>query len=121
MVNRESMTDFNSEYTRLDKYYKKISDNVIYSRDYEKIYKIGNFYFKNKEYDKMTKYYRYIIDAYNHYDRLEDEPLFISPEDLETLYNLVQQDISCSMKALDKQKTCADLDSCLDTNLFLYR
>jgi hypothetical protein len=114
--NKETMENLEDTKHRLNYQYTVMGENVIYSRDYEKMYKIGKFYMIQKDQDKMMKFYQPIIDAYNYYDRLGEDPIFMSRKDLEKLHNLVQTDIN---SCIDKQLTCYDKNSCLDTNLVL--
>jgi hypothetical protein len=101
---------------RLEKQYSKNGDNIIYGRNFEKMYKAGHFYFLEGEYDNMLKFYRPIIDEFNKLNMCNEEPLFIERDKLDKLYNLVQLDISLSV---DKQETCEDYGSCLDVNRIL--
>lgn len=103
----EFMDSLENNRKYLNNYYQKIADNVIYSEDYEKMYEIGHFYFKEKDFFEMSKYYRPIIDAFMN-NKLEEESL--------ELYIKVQSDIKRTKQI---QKTCNDFNSCLNTNYIL--
>ena len=108
--NVENMDDIAK---KLDKKYEQIGDNVIYGANFEKMYEIGNFYFKQGMFDKMLKYYRPIIDQFNRFNVLNDDPVIIDKNDVFKLYRKVQYDIG---KSVEVQNTCKDFQSCLDVN-----
>ena len=114
--NVENMKNLKSIETRMKNHYEQIGENVIYSRDFIKMYEIGNFYFTINDYEKMAKYYRFIIDEYNKYNKLHEDPIFINRCTLNKLYLLVQHDMNMIS---EKQLDCEDYNNCLNTNLVL--
>jgi tetratricopeptide (TPR) repeat protein len=84
-------------------------ENILsHHDDYDAFYKLGHYYYKNKNYDKMMEMYTPIINAWQLV--FKNETWSAIKYHVKYLYNLAQRDIALTEK---KQINCADTMNCI--------